>query len=56
MECTGSNHTYLWLDVIDGLVEDFKRPANTAVGVHYGRGSVSATSILTYTDKGVSRL
>ena len=51
MNCKGSNHTSQWLDAIGGAVLDFKRPANTTVGVHFGKGIVSAISILAITEE-----
>ena len=51
MECKGSNHTSQWLDATSGAVLDFKRPANTTVGVHFGKGIVSAISILAITEE-----
>lgn len=56
MECKGSNHTSQRLDATGGALSEFKRPARTSVGVHFGKGIVSAISILAYKEEKVRSL
>lgn len=56
MECQGGNRTNIWLEINNQELKEFKRPANTAVGVHFGTGIGFAQHISGFTDAEVSLL